>query len=256
MLLAIDAGNSHTVFGLFDGQSWVSVWRRHTNPDETEDELAAWLRSLFQAKGYEWKVDAVICASVAPALNSSLEALSSRWFGAPAKFLKGGSAVGLKVEYQPETSVGADRLANALGALEKFKPPLIVVDFGTGTNFDVVDERGAYIGGAIMPGVLVGSEALFKKAAKLPHVDGINLQPPKKAIGRSTVESLQSGIVLGYAAAIDGLVRRMRHELGAQCPVIATGGLGAMFMGTCETVQTFEPNLTLDGLRVAHARLS
>ena len=254
MLLAIDVGNTHTVFGLWDGGNWEAVWRHATNPETTEDELAAWLRSLFTLNELEWTLDAAICASVVPAANDSLSRLCERWFNLPLEFLRDGAAVGLEVDYQPVNSVGADRLANAIGALAKFEPPLVVVDFGTGTNFDAVDSLGRYVGGAIMPGIVVGSEALFKRAAKLPYVDTLNLEAPAKAIGKSTVQSLQSGIVLGYAAAIDGLVRRICTELSGSCSVIATGGLGSMFLGLCETIEAFEPNLTLDGLRVAHQR--
>lgn len=256
MLLAIDVGNTHTVFGLWDGRAWTSVWRHATDQQTTEDELAAWLESLFSLSGYDWKLDAAICASVVPSANDSLSRLCQRWFEVRLDFLRDGASVGLEVDYQPPNSVGADRLANALGALAAFEPPLVVVDFGTGTNFDAVDGQGRYVGGAIMPGIVVGSEALFLRAAKLPHVDALNLEPPAQAIGKSTVQSLQSGIVLGYAAAIDGLVKKICVELTGPCSVIATGGLGAMFQGLCETIGAFEPNLTLDGLRVAHERLA
>jgi type III pantothenate kinase len=255
MLLAIDVGNTHSVFGLWDGESWAAVWRHATNPQTTEDELAAWLRSLYALSGFEWNIDAAICASVVPAVNDSLERLCERWFGISLVFLRDGASVGLEVDYQPANSVGADRLANALGALASYKPPLVVVDFGTGTNFDSVDAKGRYVGGAIMPGIVVGSEALFARAAKLPYVDALKLEAPAKAIGKSTVQSLQSGIVLGYADAIDGLVGRICAELGEPCWVIATGGLGSMFHGLCDRIQAFEPNLTLDGLRVAISRL-
>jgi type III pantothenate kinase len=255
MLLAIDVGNSHAVFGLHNGDRWAAVWRRATRTEETEDELGGWLRSLLTAQDIQPTIDAAVCASVVPSLNQSLLWMCRRWFGVELNFLQGGVSVGLVVKYDPPGSVGADRLANALGALENYRPPLIVVDFGTGTNFDVVDSEGAYIGGAIMPGVLVGSDALFKKAAKLPHVQGLSLTEPERAIGGNTVDSLRSGIVLGYASAIDGLVRRMAEELNAECGVISTGGLGSMFLGVCKTIQHHEPNLTLDGLRVAADRL-
>jgi type III pantothenate kinase len=255
MLLAIDVGNTHKVFGLWNGSEWVAVWRHATNLETTEDQLAAWLRSLFSASGLEWRIDEAICASVVPAVNETLDRLCGRWLGVELRYLRDGASVGLPVDYQPVNSVGADRLANALGALQLFKPPLVVVDFGTGTNFDAVDPQGRYVGGAIMPGIIVGSEALFNRAAKLPHVDTLNLEPPTRAIGKSTVQSLQSGIVLGYASAIDGLVRRICEELTGNCSVVATGGLGAMFRGLCETIQAFEPTLTLDGLRVANQRL-
>ncbi len=255
MLLAIDVGNTHTVFGLWDGETWAAVWRHLTDPQTTEDQLAGWLRSLYALSGFEWKVDEAICASVVPAVNESLDRLCDRWLGVELRYLRNGASVGLTVDYHPPNSVGADRLANALGALELFEPPLVVVDFGTGTNFDAVDPDGRYVGGAIMPGILVGSEALFRRAAKLPYVDTLNLEPPSHAIGKTTVQSLQSGIVLGYAAAIDGLVKRICLELTGSCSVVATGGLGGMFHGLCETIQAFEPTLTLDGLRVANHRM-
>lgn len=256
MLLAIDVGNTHTVYGVHDGTEWRNVWRRMTNPDDTEDQIAGWLSSLFRLSELKFHVEHAICASVVPSLNLTLSLLCERWLKTELVFLRTGESVGLKVIYEPKTSVGADRLANALGALQKYEPPLIVVDFGTGTNFDVVDRDGSYIGGAIMPGVLVGSEALFRRAAKLPHVNGIDLVAPQRAIGKSTVESLQSGIVLGYASAIDGLVTRMASELECDCRVVSTGGLGSMFLGVCQTIEAFEPYLTLDGLRVAHSRLA
>lgn len=256
MLLAIDVGNTHTVFGVWHEGRWAAHWRHATDPATTEDQLAVWLRGMFELAGLPWQVERAVCACVVPPLVAPLRALAERWLKVPLAFLRDGAAVGLKVAYDPPTSVGADRLANALGALERFSPPLVVVDFGTGTNFDAVDRDGTYVGGAIMPGVLVGSEALFRRAAKLPHVADLELARPSRAVGRSTVESLQSGIVLGYAAAIDGLLERMEEELGGDCHVVATGGLGGMFAGLCRRIEGFEPLLTLDGLRVADARFS
>lgn len=255
MLLAIDVGNTHCVFGVWHEGRWTAQWRHRTDPETTEDQLGAWLRTMFEMTGLSWTVERVVCACVVPPMVEPLRLLSERWIGRPIRFLKDGASVGLTVTYQPPTSVGADRLANALGALALAKPPLIVVDFGTGTNFDAVDGEGRYVGGAIMPGILVGSEALFRRAAKLPHVEGLALAAPPQAIGRTTVEALQSGIVLGYAAAIDGLAARMDAELGGDCRVLATGGLGGMFLGLCDRIERFEPTLTLDGLRIASERL-
>lgn len=255
MLLAIDVGNTHCVFGVWHEGRWAAQWRHRTDPETTEDQLGAWLRTMFEMAGLPWAVSRIVCACVVPPMVEPLRLLASRWLGLEAIFLRDGASVGLTVTYQPPTSVGADRLANALGALELLTPPLIVVDFGTGTNFDAVDREGRYVGGAIMPGILVGSEALFRRAAKLPHVEGLSLKAPERAIGGSTVESLQSGIVLGYAAAIDGLATRMDVELGGGSRVVATGGLGAMFLGLCERIESFEPTLTLDGLRIASERL-
>jgi len=256
MLLAIDVGNTHTVYGLWDGDRWRVQWRRETDPYTTEDELGGWLRSMFSLEDIPWKLDRAICASVSPPANEALSRMCERYFQLDLRFLTSGEAVGLVVDYKPPTSVGADRIANALGALERYTPPVIVVDFGTGTNFDVIDAEGRYLGGAIMPGILVGSEALFKKAAKLPHVEGLSLKAPDSAVGKSTVHSLQSGIVLGYKHGIDGLVKEMIGELGGTCTVVATGGLGGMFKDLCETIQEYEPTLTLDGLRVASERLA
>ena len=255
MLLAIDVGNTHCVFGVWHEARWAALWRHRTDPETTEDQLGAWLRTMFEMAGLPWAVERVVCACVVPPMVEPIRLLCDRWVGTEATFLKDGASVGLTVEYRPPTSVGADRLANALGALALFEPPLIVVDFGTGTNFDAVDRAGRYLGGAIMPGILVGSEALFRRAAKLPHVEGLALAAPPRAIGGTTVESLQSGIVLGYAAAIDGLAARMDVELGGGSRVLATGGLGGMFLELCERIEGFEPTLTLDGLRIAADRL-
>ncbi|MEQ1935494.1 MAG: type III pantothenate kinase, partial [Fimbriimonadaceae bacterium] len=166
-------------------------------------------------------------------------------------FLKHDPRLLLEVTYQPPTAVGADRLANALGALARFKPPIIVVDFGTATTFDAIDSNGTYIGGAILPGVMVSTEALVGHTAKLPQIE---FRTPDRVIGRTTTESLQSGIVLGYAGAIDSLAKRMNADLGG-ARIIATGGLGSMFLGICETIESHEPNLTLEGLAIAWERL-
>jgi type III pantothenate kinase len=251
MLLAIDIGNTQTVFGLETGGKWTT-WRLQTDHHATEDEMAAKLRALFDLSELEFRADAAICASVVPPLNNSVARLCSKWLGLDCLFLKHDSRLGLDVTYQPPTAVGADRLANALGALERFKPPIIVVDFGTATTFDAIDAGGTYIGGAILPGVMVSTEALVGHTAKLPQIE---FKTPDRVIGRTTIESLQSGIVLGYAGAIDSLARRMTAELGG-AKVISTGGLGSMFLGICETIESHEPNLTLEGLSLAWARLS
>lgn len=257
MLLAIDVGNTHTVFAVWTGSEWAGSWRHVSNPEFTEDQLSIWLRGMLESIGLGLEaIDQAICASVVPAMNEVLTRLADRWLKTPLLFLRDGLSVGLKVDYEPRTAVGADRIANALAGLAKFKPPLIVVDFGTGTTLDAVDGEGTYLGGAILPGVMVASEALFKRAAKLPHVEQIPLVAPEHAIGRTTVTSLQSGIMLGYAGGIDALAKRMSEEMGGNATVVATGGLGGMFMEICETITGYEPNLTLDGLRIASERLA
>lgn len=252
MLLAIDVGNTHTVVGLWDGEEWVALWRRRTDPEDTEDELAVWLKGLFDLHCLPWKVDAAVCGSVVPAMDDILDKLCDRFLRVRLQFLRTGDQVGLNVDYSPPHGVGADRLANALGALEKYDPPIIVVDFGTATTFDAIDGTGSYVGGAILPGVRIASRALFDRAAKLPQVE---LRAPATALGKDTAHSLQSGIMFGYAGSVDALSRRISDELGG-ATVIATGGLGSHFLGLCESLQAFEPTLTLDGLRIASERLN
>jgi type III pantothenate kinase len=252
MLLAIDVGNTNTVVGVWDGSAWLALWRRRTEPEETEDQLAVWLKGLFDLKGLPWKVDSAICASVVPAMDGVLDKLCERYLDVRLRFVRTGAEVGLDVTYRPPTAVGADRIANALGALDKYTPPVIVVDFGTATTFDSIDAAGAYVGGAILPGVNISSQALFDRAAKLPAVE---FRAPETALGRDTVHSLQSGIMFGYAGAIDALARRISSELGG-AKVIATGGLGSLFLGLCESIEDLEPTLTMDGLRVASERLA
>jgi type III pantothenate kinase len=248
MLLAIDVGNTHIVCGLWDGEKWVALWRKVTDIQDTEDELAAWLKSMFDLSQFPWKVERAICASVVPSLDLAINQMCLRWLGVGTWFLKSGEQIGLPVDYSPPTAVGADRLANAVGALALYPAPIVVVDFGTATTFDTIDKHGHYVGGAILPGVQISSQALFSKAAKLPTVE---YKAPKSAIGKDTAQSLQSGIMFGYADAIDGLARRISSELEGDVTIVATGGLGGMFVGLCDLISVFEPTLTLDGLRRA-----
>ncbi len=253
MLLAIDIGNTNSVFGLWDGSAWLGVWRRATAPEETEDQLAVWLKGLFDLRGVEFKIDAAICASVVPQMVDTVSMLCWHWLHVKARFLTGGQAVGLEVCYEPASAVGADRIANALAVLTLGPPPAIVVDFGTATTFDTIDGGGRYIGGAILPGILISSQALAARTAKLPQ---IAFEAPERAVGRTTVESLQSGVMLGYAGAIDALAARIKSELGGQARVVSTGGLGKLFVTLCAEVDSYHPNLTLDGLVIAHCRMA
>lgn len=251
MHLAIDVGNTQTVIGLKEaGQEWVT-WRLPTEPEMTEDQLAAQLKALFDLRGIPWHVDKAICASVVPPFNDAIARLCSKWLGVECAFLKHDPRLRLEVKYEPPSGVGADRLANALGALARYTPPIIVVDFGTATTFDAIDAEGAYLGGAILPGVQVSTQALVGRTAKLPQIE---FKKPKHAVGRTTIEALQSGVVLGYAGAIDSLAARIQAEMGPST-VIATGGLSVLFMDVCESLQHHEPNLTLEGLLIALDRL-
>jgi type III pantothenate kinase len=252
MILAIDVGNTHTVFGVKVEGEWLT-WRRHTDVQVTEDELAAWLRSMVRLAGLPWQFSGVIVGSVVPSANDVLSRLAEKWLKVPVKFLRGDAPVGLVNAYSPPSAVGPDRIANALAALELFAPPLIVVDFGTATTFDVIDEHGTYLGGAILPGPEVAATALVGRTARLPQFE---LNAPESAIGRTTIESLQAGLVLGYADMIDGLCGRIQAELGRPATVIATGGLAKRFQGLCKSLTHLEPSLTLEGLMIARERLS
>ncbi len=247
MLWAIDVGNTHTVVGVHDG-SWRAVWRLSSSSSRTEDELASLLRGLCELANVSFEAEGIIVASVVPAVNHAIEHLGRKWLHVPVKFLRSGRQVGLPVSYEPPEAVGADRIANALAAIQRYSAPVVVVDFGTATTFDCVGADGAYRGGSILPGLSLSVEALLSKTAKLPQFE---LEVPERAVGRNTIESLQSGVMYGYAGAIDSLARRVKAELGGPTRVVATGGLGAVFKDLCEEIEAYEPNLTLDGLRLA-----
>ncbi len=253
MLWAIDVGNTQTVVGIHDGWKWVAEWRLTTDLARTEDELAAHLLPLLQSSGLEPKATGVIVGSVVPPVDQTWIWFAKKYLGQPVHFVKTGAEIGLSVDYNPPTAVGADRIANALGALLEFKPPIIVVDFGTATTLDCIDESGTYVGGAILPGILVSRDSLVGKTAKLP---AIGLEAPENVIGKTTVESLQSGIVLGYIGAIDTLVERASAELGGDVTVVSTGGLGTIFQPLCKTIQSHSEELTLNGLKEAFSRLT
>lgn len=252
MLWAIDVGNTQTVVGVWDGHAWRAHWRMETDSQRTEDEIAAFLAPLADLSGLRLSGEGAIVASVVPSADENWTRFAKKYLGQEARFLRDGASVSLTVEYSPPTAVGADRVANALGALLRTAPPLIVVDFGTATTLDCVDAKGHYVGGAIMPGLHVSLQSLVGRTAKLPSVA---IEAPPRVIGRDTVSSLQSGVVLGYAGAIDRLVTGAARELGETVSVIATGGLGSFFVDLCESIDEYDAHLTLDGLKEAWRRL-
>jgi type III pantothenate kinase len=247
MLLAIDVGNTHMVVGVFDGGNWRGTWRMHTNVARTEDETGAALRSFLERAGIAEAISRVIISNVVPALQETLTRLSNKWFNCQPIFVSDKLDLGLTVKYNPPSAVGADRLANAVAAIELYGTPIIVLDMGTATTLDAISRDKEYLGGAILPGVVLSMEALFTKAARLPR---IALEPPENAIGRDTESSLRSGIIVGTAGAIDTLVKRFKEELGDDTRVIATGGLASTVVEACQTVELSNPNLTLEGLRI------
>lgn len=248
MLLAIDVGNTNTVFGFHNGDEWNPVWRVTTRADATTHDWLATLRALSSARS-GLHPSASICASVVPTVDAALGAAIYDLYQMPLQFLTPHSVAGLRIEYEPPSAVGADRIANAIAVRALFGTPAVVVDFGTATTFDAVTED-AYVGGAILPGPVLSMEALFHRTAKLPRVA---MEPPAHAIGRTTTDSIRSGLVLGYAGAIDELARRIVAELGGSARVVATGGLAPMFAPLCKSIETVSPNLTLEGLRLIAA---
>ena len=247
MVLVIDVGNTHTVFGIYQ-VGWTSVWRMPTDPLATEDRIASFFLPLLRERNISSSFESVLCASVVPALDELIAAFSRNWLERQARFLTAEAVPQLKVNYKPASAVGADRLANAVAVKTNHRTPAIVVDFGTATTFDAIGPEGEYEGGSIMPGPLVSMEALFSRAAKLPAVE---LAVPEAVIGRDTKGALQSGLVIGYAGAIDPIARRMKAELAVDALVLATGGLASLFAPHCEEIDQVDAMLTLDGIRLA-----
>jgi type III pantothenate kinase len=248
MLLAIDTGNTHTVLGLFDGPRLAADWRIATRKDETADELGSLILALFAAGGIApSSVDGVIVSSVVPDWNGILAATGRRAFGKDALFIAPGIKTGLPILYENPHEVGADRIVNAVAAVHGYGAPVIVLDFGTATTFDVVSPKGEYLGGVIAPGLGISAEALFQRAARLMRVD---IKRPGRVIGRTTEESVQSGLFHGYVSLVEGVVKRLRAELGVDAPVIATGGLAPVFQSELSFLQAVDPHLTLLGLRL------
>jgi type III pantothenate kinase len=253
MLLAIDAGNTNIVFAVFEGDRIVGSWRASSDTRRTADEYAVWLTQLMGLKGLAPdRIDGSILASVVPEAVLSLKTLCRAYFNSEPMVVGEPTVdLGLKVVIDRPEDVGADRLVNAVAAVDRFKPPLIVIDFGTATTFDIVDDLGNYAGGAIAPGINLSLEALHMAAAKLPRVA---LRRPDRVIGTGTVTAMQSGTFWGYIGLIEGLVTRIRQEYGAAMQVIATGGLAPLFADSTDIIDAVDGELTLWGLRLIHAR--
>jgi len=253
MLLAIDIGNTNTVLGVFDGEKLERSWRIKTDARSTADELALTFRGLLT----DHEIDCVAACSTVPAALRELRTMLEEYYpDVPTVLVEPGVRTGVSLQYENPKEVGADRIVNTLAAHHLVgRAPVIVVDFGTTTNFDVVNERGDFLGGALAPGIEISLDALAARAAQLRKVE---LVEPRGPIGKSTVEALQSGILYGFAGQVDGLVRRLAAALAPDEPdevdVIATGGLARFMIDHCETVTRYEPDLTLLGLRLIYER--
>lgn len=252
LLILVDAGNTNTVFGVYRGDDLVGSMRLATEGKRTADEYVALLLPLFQRAGLEpSEAEAVLISSVVPPLRGTLDHLSRRLFGLAPTFVDAATHTGIEVHYDNPAEVGADRIVNAVAALERYGAPVVVVDFGTATTFDVVDDTGAYIGGIIAPGASISAEALFAKASRLYRVD---ICRPPELIGRTTATAMQSGIYYGYIGLVDGILERLKAELPGLRTVVATGGLAELISGDCRHIDSVDQMLTLAGLKLIYER--
>ena len=252
MLLAIDVGNTNMVFGLYEGERLRGSFRISTNAERTSDELGMQISQYYHFHGIDRaETEAVIIASVVPPVMYTLINAIRKYLHVRPMTAGRDLDIGIDNRYTNPREVGADRLVNAVSAVEKYGKPLIIVDIGTATTFDAIDADGAYQGGAIFPGIKVAMEALFLKASKLPRVD---IERPENAIGKTTVQSMQSGAVRGYVGALAGIITDIQQELGGGARVIATGGMGRMMAEYCDLIDEVDPNLTLEGLRLLYER--
>ena len=252
MLLAIDQGNTNSVFAVHDGEQWVAQWRSATAPSRTADEYAVWLSQLMAMHKLDLgMLDACVIASVVPPSIFNLRNLSRRYLGFEPLIVGENTQLGIQVRTLKPAEVGADRLVNALGALAVYAAPLIIVDSGTAIKLDVIGSDGAFEGGAIAPGVHLSMEALHAAAAKLPRVA---LQRPRRVIGNDTVSALQSGIFWGHVALIEGMIARIKAERNEAMTVVATGGAASLFHDASAAIDHFDPDLTIRGLLEIYRR--
>ncbi|HUZ63596.1 MAG TPA: type III pantothenate kinase [Acetobacteraceae bacterium] len=252
MLLVIDAGNTNIVFAVHDGDGWRGTWRVATNAQRTSDEYGVWLLSLLTHVGLKpAAIDRAVIGTVVPAALYHLRRLCRDWFQVEPLIARAALDWGFEIKVDNPDEVGADRLLNALAAHQRYRGPLMVIDFGTATTFDVVDDQGSYIGGVIAPGINLSIEALHQAAARLPR---IGIGRPQAVIGRSTVPAMQSGVYWGYVGLVEGLVSRIQGEYGGKMKVIATGGLAPLFAEGITLIEKIDPDLTLAGLHMLAGR--
>ena len=252
MLLAFDVGNTTIAVGLFRGRKLVKSWKIKTENDKTADEYGAVLLDLIGIAGLAaGKVTGAIISSVVPPLTSVIEDVCRTYFATTASVVGPGLKTGMPILYENPLEVGADRITASIAAFEKYGGPLIVLDFGTATTFDAVSAKGEYLGGAIAPGIRISAEALYLKTARLPRIE---IRKPKRAIGRTTVSSMQSGLYFGYIGLVTKTIEEIRKELGQDARVIATGGFGGQIASELTEIEAYEPDLVLEGLRIIHER--
>jgi len=252
MLLAIDIGNTNIALGIFRGKELIHHWKIRTEREKTSDEYGLTLLNLFSLSGpKKSEIDSVIISSVVPPLTPIFQDLSQSLFRVKPVVVGPGLKTGMSILYENPLEVGADRVVGAVAAYEKHGGPCIVVDFGTATTFDAISSKGEYLGGAIAPGIQISAEALYLKTAKLPRIE---IKKPGKAIGRTTVASMRSGLYFGYIGLVSRIIEEIRRELGGEATVISTGGFAAQISSELSSVDFYEPELVLEGLRILHDR--
>ncbi len=252
MLLVIDVGNTNTVLGIYRGDQLIHDWRIRTVPDLTVDEYGMLIYNLYKSSGIgDREIDAIIISCVVPPVLNVLEPLCEKYFHLKPLIVGPGIKTGMPIYYDNPREVGADRIVNAVAGFEKYQRAMIIVDFGTATTFDYVSAKGEYMGGCIAPGIMISSEALFQRAAKLPRVE---LSRPKTIVAKDTVSSMQAGIMFGYAGLVDGIVERIKEEVRDNPLVLATGGLARVIAPETKTINVVDDMLTLDGLRIIYLR--
>ena len=256
MLLAIDVGNTNIVLGVFERGTLIQSWRLATLRERTSDEIGIWVSQVFAHRALDaGRIDGIVMSSVVPPVTGTIMTMAQRYFGLTPLNVDSSVDTGLPLLYKHPAEIGADRIVNAVAAYQTYgrdrHVPLIVVDFGTATTFDAVSAKGDYLGGVICPGVQISADALFQRAARLPRVD---VRKPCEVIGRSTVGAMESGLYYGYVGLVDGLVRRMKRELGEHAVCVATGGLADVISPDVELIEHVDPDLTLQGLRMIWER--
>jgi type III pantothenate kinase len=250
MLLAIDVGNTNIVLGVFEGEELVADFRVHTDERATGDELGLLVVGLLGSRDIApERITAVVVSNVVPILSRPIEELSQHYFRLAPMVVGPGIRTGMRILYEDPRQVGADRIVNAIAAFRRYGGPAVLVDFGTATTFDAISPNGDYLGGAIAPGIVISLDALVSHTAKLTRVE---LAAPPTVVGRNTTQSMQAGLVYGYVGLIEGIVARMKSELGDGARVVATGGLAELIAAQTQAIDTVDQRLTLDGLRIIH----
>ena len=253
MLLAIDIGNTNTVLGLYRGANLITDWRIRTEQDMTADEYGILMNNLFAAKDFHFKeVSHMVTSCVVPPMLNTVVEFASKYFEIEPLIIEPGIRTGMPIYYDNPKEIGADRIVNAVAAYEKYKNSIVIVDFGTATTFDYVSPKGEYLGGVISPGVLISCEALFQKASKLPRVQ--IFAKPSAVLTKDTISAMNVGIVYGYAGLVDGIIRRIKEEVGTDPKVVATGGLARLISAEYEEIEFVDDDLTLEGLRIIFER--